>query len=564
MRRHRRPVRAALRLASVAAACAPLLSGVVGSGTALAQTTGAIPGATVAPDRNPKEVSRFERFGAPPPGAAKDTPRVAQQGVRPLEGFSSGAGATGFDATNTGQRDNKFVNDKRGRKTKPKKNTKAVSPAREQPPLGPVTDSGPIGRRPQDRVDAAYASGQPGRPPVGFGPIYTEPKKRKAHDEGVDPYAALGFRKGGMIYYPALELYAGHNSNPGQVTNGNDATLWTVAPELRAQSDWSRHEFRSELRGSYTGYSPDETPTLSRPYFSGRMDGRIDVRRETRIELGARSLVSTDNPGSPNLQAGLKELPIYHSFGGTAGFVQGFNRLELAARGSAERTTYNDSKLTDGTTSSNSDRDYNQYGGTLRASYEYVPGVKPFVEAGIDTRKHDTVPDRSGFNRDSDGLTGKVGTTFELSRLLTGEIAIGYTRRKYDDPALEDLKGLIGNASLVWNASALTTVKLTAASTVGETTVSGVSGILYRDVGVQVDHAFRRWLIGSAKVSFGIDDYVGSTREDKRYSAGVGLTYKFNHMLQLKGEARRDWLRSNIAGNDYTADIFLVGLRFQY
>jgi hypothetical protein len=564
----RRPACAALRrLGAVLLACAPLWC----TG-ALAQTTGAIPGARVLPDRDPKEVSRFElpdQTGSVKKAQA-DT-RRATPGLRPLDSFSSGAGTTGFDATNTG-RDNvpdDTLNGKTDSKTnkakaKAKKATRRASPARADPPLGRVTETGPIGRRPQDRADAAYASatGRPGEPPVGFGPIYTQPKKRKHVED--DPYAPLGLRKGGMIYYPAVEFIGGHDSNPGQVPDGKGAALWTIAPELRTQSDWSRHEFKSELRGSYTGYDPDTTPTLSRPYFSGKADGRIDVRHDTHVELGVRSLISTDNPGSPNLQADLSKLPIYHTFGGSAGLTKSFNRLEFTLRGDAERTKYEDSRLTDGTTASNEDRNYNQYGGTLRASYEYVPGVKPFIEAGADTRKHDIVPDASDFNRDSKGLTGKIGTTFELSRVLTGEIAIGYTRREYDDPQLENLKGLIGNASLVWNASSLTTVKLTGASTVGETTVTGVSGILYRDVGLQVDHAFRQWLIGSAKVGFGLDDYVGSSREDKRYTAGLGLTYKLNRMVQLKGEARRDWLRSNVGGNDYTADIFLIGLRLQY
>jgi hypothetical protein len=540
---------------------------------ALAQTTGVIPGAKVLPDRNPKEVTRFEppdQTGAVPVKKAQaDTTRSAP-GLRPLNSFSNGAGATGFDATNTGRDNARDANTKDAKtkkgatKTKARTNARGASPARADPPLGRVTETGPIGRRPQDRADAAYAStsGRPGQPPVGFGPIYTQPKKRKHVED--DPYAPLGFRKGSMTYYPAVELIGGHNSNPGQVADGKGAALWTIAPELRTQSDWSRHEFKSELRGSYTGYNPDTTPTLSRPYFSGKADGRIDVRHDTHVELGVRSLISTDNPGSPNLQADLSKLPIYNTFGGSVGLIKSFNRLEFTLRGDAERTKYEDSKLTDGTTASNEDRNYNQYGGTLRAAYEYVPGVKPFIEAGADTRKHDIVPDASGFNRDSNGLTGKVGTTFELSRVLTGEIAIGYTRREYDDPQLENLKGLIGNASLVWTASALTTVKLTAASTVGETTVTDVSGILYRDVGVQVDHAFQRWLIGTVKFGFGLDDYVGSSREDKRYSAGVGLTYKLNRMVQLKGEARRDWLRSNVGGNDYTADIFLIGLRLQY
>jgi hypothetical protein len=135
----------------------------------------------------------------------------------------------------------------------------------------------------------------------------------------------------------------------------------------------------------------------------------------------------------------------------------------------------------------------------------------------------------------------------------------------------------------VWTVNALTSVKLSAASTVGESTIAGVSGVLYRDVGLQVDHSFRRWLIGSAKIGFGIDTYKGADvvtgfdpicgcvvtspgggdRQDKRFSAGLGLTYKLSRTVQFKGEFRQDWLRSNVTGNDYSASIFMLGVRLQ-
>ena len=190
--------------------------------------------------------------------------------------------------------------------------------------------------------------------------------------------------------------------------------------------------------------------------------------------------------------------------------------------------------------------------------------MKPFVEVGADTRVHDLDTDFSGFQRDSKGITGKAGSTFEIIAPAhrRGRARL-YPAQSTRTRGCDDSAGLIGNASLVWTASALTTVKLTGASTVGESTVPGVSGVLYRDVGLQVDHAFRRWLIGSVKVGFGFDDYVGLSREDNRYSAGVGLTYKFDRSWQVKGELRQDWLRSNVSGNDYNATIFLLGLRWQ-
>ena len=66
--------------------------------------------------------------------------------------------------------------------------------------------------------------------------------------------------------------------------------------------------------------------------------------------------------------------------------------------------------------------------------------MKPFVEIGADQRRHDVELDRYGYYRNSDGLTGKAGTTFELSRMLTGEVAVGYLTRSYQDPTLPRLQ----------------------------------------------------------------------------------------------------------------------------
>ena len=102
--------------------------------------------------------------------------------------------------------------------------------------------------------------------------------------------------------------------------------------------------------------------------------------------------------------------------------------------------------------------------------------------------------------------------------------------RRYKDPQLQDIAGLTLDGSLTWLMSALTTVKLTAKTTVEETTVVGVSGMFSREVALQVDHAFRRWLIATLKFTAGVDQYVGSDRADDRFSASLGLTYKLNRI----------------------------------
>ena len=63
-----------------------------------------------------------------------------------------------------------------------------------------------------------------------------------------------------------------------------------------------------------------------------------------------------------------------------------------------------------------------------------MPGVKPFIEASADTRVHDLETDTAGYQRNSKGLTGLVGTSVNLRGTLTGEIAVGYAQRTYEDP----------------------------------------------------------------------------------------------------------------------------------
>ena len=113
---------------------------------------------------------------------------------------------------------------------------------------------------------------------------------------------------------------------------------------------------------------------------------------------------------------------------------------------------------------------------------------------------------------------------------------------------MPNIAGLTVDGSLTWVASALTTFKLTAVTRADKSTVPGVSGQFTREVTLQVDHAFRRWLIATGKLLYGNDDYVGSPRDDNRYSASAALTYKLTRDLWLKTEYRHEWLRSSVAG----------------
>ena len=169
----------------------------------------------------------------------------------------------------------------------------------------------------------------------------------------------------------------------------------------------------------------------------------------------------------------------------------------------------------------------------------------------------------AGCSANSVGTSAKVGGAVDLFGSLTGEMAVGYTERAHKDPTLPDISGVIADGALIWQATALTTAKLAAASQVYETVLPGTSGTLTRDLNLQVDHALQRWLVGTLKAGYGTDDYVGSPLLNKRYFVSGGLAYKLNRDMQLRGEVRQDWLTSSQPGFAYTATSFLFGLRLQ-
>ena len=259
----------------------------------------------------------------------------------------------------------------------------------------------------------------------------------------------------------------------------------------------------------------------------------------------------------------MASLPPNQDVGETLGIAQQFNRLAVTARGTFDRATYNPSQLTDGESSSNSDRNFDQYAGILRVGYEIDPGLKPFVEVQEDQRIHDEQFDRNGLQRDSTGTTVKLGSALDLFGTLTGEMALGYVDRIYKDPTLPAITGFIADGALLWKPTGLTTYKLSASSQVYETVLAGASGQFSRDVALEADHAFRAWLIGIGKIGYGTDDYVGQPLTDNRYFVSIGLTYIFTREWQLHGEVRQDWETATEPGFAYTATTFLLGLRWQ-
>jgi hypothetical protein len=128
---------------------------------------------------------------------------------------------------------------------------------------------------------------------------------------------------------------------------------------------------------------------------------------------------------------------------------------------------------------------------------------------------------------------------------------------------LLDVAGFLADGSLIWPVTALTTVKLNAKTTNGEITTPGISGSINREVGLEVVHAFRRWLNATLNVTVGNDTYTGTPRHDEHYATSLKFAYALNPTVQVKTEFRKEWHYSNAPGLNYSASTVLLRLRLQ-
>ena len=260
---------------------------------------------------------------------------------------------------------------------------------------------------------------------------------------------------------------------------------------------------------------------------------------------------------------GLLKLPRVTSFGGSAGVLQKLGASEIAFKGSLDRVVFNDAMITTNIPLRTQDRNYTQPGAQLRVTYVLTPNISPFVDMSFDRRNHDLQVDFNGQRRDSTGLAARAGAVVNMGS-LTGEASVGYLTRRMDSPAMPNINGVIADATLAWAATDTTTFVLVARSQASETPAMNVSGILSRDVILQVDHQFEPWLIGTLRGGYGQDQFVGIGRTDQRTFLAAGSTYKMNRNIQLKSEVRTEWTRSNIVMNNFMAVVGVVGVRFQY
>ncbi len=383
----------------------------------------------------------------------------------------------------------------------------------------------------------------------------------KAPPSAIGPYDPIGFDVGGLRLTPFVEGDIGYDSNPAQSLVSKGSGFARAEAGATFKSDWSRNSLIGSLKAGYTDYFTAHSS--SHPDVAFTATGKIDVTRDTDINLESHFNYSTQrnlqtlSGVTSNVTSG-----VYDS-GVAAGVTRRFGRLVTTLRGSLDRTTFANPTI-GGTTLPLSSDNFTAYELRGRAGYELTPGFIPYVQASIDTRHRDSKLDSNGFARSSRGTSARLGTSYELSRILTADVNLGLGTRDYADARLKTNVGPVADLSLIWQATPLTTVTLKGTASQDETGLTGATGIRDTKATLQVDHALLRNLNVTGILGYQNNKYVGTARSDQIATASLAATYAFTRDISVRGSYNYTRQSSPDPGSRYTDNVFLFGIKLQH
>jgi hypothetical protein len=384
------------------------------------------------------------------------------------------------------------------------------------------------------------------------------PPRRKIAE---DPYAARGIAAGALRLFPVLDTGIALTDNVGRANarRRTDVGL-RLKPAFSLRSDWVRHSFEANGEGDLIFYM--DKPEFDSDTAHADAKLRLDMRRTTTLDLSASYDLTQESAANREVPDSATGFRTDHDFAAAAQLIHRMGRLEARLKAGADIAVFEDVKLAGGGTEDNSDRGYIEPNVALRLGYETSAAIRPFVEVAYRPRIHDRTFDRNGLRRDSDGVTASLGAAFDLDAIWSGEAALVYVVRDYEDPALKTVDALGVSGNLVWRPTELTTLTLAAATTIDESSSASEGGTRNYDLRIDARHDLRENVTLTGGFGFNYDDSK-SGPDDVTLRTNAGFTYRFNPWLAWTAGYEFTYFDSGSPSSDYYENRLTTGLEFR-
>lgn len=399
-------------------------------------------------------------------------------------------------------------------------------------------------------------------PPAGHDPRFfrielaplTDRRTRQFFEAETFPH--LGWRFGSFILFQEFEFAPAWDSN---VLLSNDPESdWRAdfMSETRLVSDWANHALELRMVHNRSYYRALTSENDAEQTYELR--GRLDISRRTNIEARGGHEIRQESRNSVDATATLNT-PRSDVVTNRANVTVNhrFNRLSLQLRGGHADTAYDDN-------GSVNDRDFKSRTTALRAQWEFRPSFSVFGEFEHDQRRYDAVASSDGLSRNSHGERYRAGIALgQTGEYLRGEASIGYGIQRPSAGAISDVEAFLIDANVAWRITPLTSVLFDARTNFGETSLAGSASVIERRVGASLRHAFGHRLIGETGVSYGTQDYRGSTLNEHDVTLNANVEYSLNRHAALFSRLQHVRFRSSNPARDYNTSTVMIGARLR-
>lgn len=363
---------------------------------------------------------------------------------------------------------------------------------------------------------------------------------------------------GGFYMNPQLTIGTIYNDNIyAREDNAKSDFINIITPQVVMQSIWSRHSLNLDA-GINAGFYARES---DENYYDGHFNvkGMFEAMPR-RLDFKASAGISRrhEERGDPNSEAGLKEPVVYYSYEGSVSSELKIYASALDVGMNIKKLNYNDVDFRQGGTLDMSIRNrtlYEVFAQFLTVRYYIaIPSFIAYYEWG----RYDKSEARRDFQGYRFGIAAKSG----FSSFILGTLFLGYAHREYEDR--ENISGVLYKLDILWNPTALMSVKVYSGSDLDETNIEDSSGVYGIISGISVDHLLLRNLLVGAFFEYSRNFYKGLDYSSQLVSFGPSITYLWNRYLDAKLVYKRVKKIASVTGNNYAINIFILTLNGKF
>ncbi len=365
---------------------------------------------------------------------------------------------------------------------------------------------------------------------------------------------AEGFRLGTFTLTPELTITGNFSDNISQSASGTGGREFSVSPDLSVTSDWSRHELNASLRGSYNSSSEEiDGDDYS---LAAAANLRLDISRATTGNSAVSYTYFREDGSSADSPSATTHVSQYS---GSVGITQDAGRVAATLSLGADRSTY-----TTEDSSSDNGRNNTVYSASLRLQSVDRAVFLPFAEGSLLLRRFDeSCSDSLCERRDANGYEFRGGLTIASGPKLSGEVSAGWRVEKLEDNRLNDLSGLLLDASIAWSPTRLTSVTAGLGTSFSATDLDTSAGSITHSGDLRVAHAFSDRLVGETGLGYSRRTFEGLPITEKTTTGFAGATFAVTRNVAITGRYTHRRFDSSQSGSDYTENSVEAGLRIR-